>query len=278
MLRVFFTFILATTIAGCSGYSSIKTGDTSTPSGGGGASASDRYQHADDFHPRPIEDIAAIPNAIPLDEPISRMGNPISYQVLGKRYSVLKNADGFEEEGIASWYGMKFHGHKTSNGEVYDVYKMTAAHKNLPLPSYVRVTRTDTGKSVVVRVNDRGPFHPGRIIDLSYAAAVKLGVDKAGTAPVRIKVLKTPLSNNVRWLQVASFTEAESAEQLRSKVSDMTNNKWQVAVWKKEQNGDTLHRVRIGPVDDDDVDRLVNQLARQGYAQPMLLSSHQLAD
>ena len=111
----------------------------------------------------------------------SRYGNPDSYVVRGKRYHTLESSRGYEETGIASWYGRKFHGRRTSSGETYDMYKMTAAHKTLPLPTYVEVTRVDNGSSVVVRVNDRGPFVGDRIIDLSYAAAERLGVRNAGT-------------------------------------------------------------------------------------------------
>src|SRR5690554_5341368 len=101
----------------------------------------------------------------------------------------VTDADGYVQKGTASWYGKKFHGHKTSNGEVYDMYKMTAAHKSLPLPSFARVTNLDNGRSVVVRVNDRGPFHDGRVIDLSYAAAVKLDIHRAGTGRVEVRGL-----------------------------------------------------------------------------------------
>src|SRR5690606_16059471 len=111
------------------------------------------------------------------------------YTVLGRVYRVLATADGYVERGTASWYGQKFHGRQTSSREIYDMCSFSAAHKTLPLPSYVRVTRIDTGATVVVRVNDRGPFHDGRVIDLSYAAAVKIGLDRSGTAPVEVRAL-----------------------------------------------------------------------------------------
>ena len=126
------------------------------------------------------------PAVIPKSEPLSKYGNPASYVVFGKRYYTLKTAAGFKERGIASWYGKKFHGRKTSSGEVYDMYQMTAAHKNLPLPTYVKVKNLNNGRVITVRVNDRGPFHDKRIIDLSYAAANELGILGAGTAPVEI--------------------------------------------------------------------------------------------
>jgi rare lipoprotein A len=133
-----------------------------------------------------IPDVDLIPEPVVIDEPHSRYGNRSPYTVLGKSYRVLDNAQGYDETGMASYYGNKFHGRRTSNLEVYDMYAFTAAHKTLPLPSFARVTNLSNGRSVVVRVNDRGPFHDGRIIDLSYAAAVKLGVDRTGTARVEV--------------------------------------------------------------------------------------------
>ena len=133
-----------------------------------------------------IPDVDQIPEPVVTDEPHSRYGNRSPYSVLGKSYRVRDSAEGYDETGIASYYGNKFHGRRTSNLEVYDMYAFTAAHKTLPLPSFARVTNLGNGRSVVVRVNDRGPFHDGRIIDLSYAAAVKLGVDRSGTARVEV--------------------------------------------------------------------------------------------
>ena len=141
-----------------------------------------------DTVPDDIPDVDAIPEPEVRNEPLARTGNK-SYSVLGKRYQVLDTAADYLEQGGASYYGKKFHGRRTSSGEVYDMYAFTAAHKTLPLPSYARVTNLDNGKSVVVKINDRGPFHPGRIIDLSYAAAVKLGYRERGTARVEVRAL-----------------------------------------------------------------------------------------
>ncbi len=140
---------------------------------------------------RPV-DVSGVPDAVPQEAPRSRYGNPRSYTVLGKTYHVMDDATGFRQRGLASWYGVKFHGRRTSSGEPYDMYAMTAAHKTLPLPTWVKVTNLENGREVVVKVNDRGPFHPGRIIDLSYTAAAKLGVLKKGTAPVEIVALTSP--------------------------------------------------------------------------------------
>lgn len=137
-------------------------------------------------------DLMMIPDAIPIDEPRSRGGNGPVYTVFGETYVVKTSASGYRETGGASWYGQKFHGHLTANGETYDMFAMTAAHKTLPIPSYVRVTHLENGKSVVVRVNDRGPFHSGRIIDLSYAAAARLDMLDSGSAQVMVEVVAPP--------------------------------------------------------------------------------------
>jgi len=134
-------------------------------------------------------DVSAIPDAVPKMEPLSEEGNPESYVQSGKRYWILPNPYNFRETGLASWYGPKFHGKRTSSGEVYDMYKMTAAHKTLPLPTYVRVTNLSNNKSVILKVNDRGPFKDERIIDLSYVAAKKLAITGNGTAQVEVRVI-----------------------------------------------------------------------------------------
>jgi len=136
------------------------------------------------------QDIANTPDAVPKAEPRSPYGNPDSYEVLGQRYEVLQNAHGFRERGYASWYGKKFHGKRTSSGEAYNMFSMTAAHKTLPIPAYARVTNITNGKSVIVKVNDRGPFHSDRIIDLSYAAAVKLDMLGHGSTLVDLEVIE----------------------------------------------------------------------------------------
>jgi len=142
-----------------------------------------------DTVPDEIPDVDAIPEPEVRIEPRARSGNR-GYSVLGKRYSVLDSDRGYVEQGGASYYGKKFHGRRTSSGEVYDMYAFTAAHKTLPLPSYARVTNLDNGKSLVVKINDRGPFHAGRVIDLSYAAAVKLGYRDKGVARVEVRTLQ----------------------------------------------------------------------------------------
>lgn len=143
--------------------------------------------YADDGPPDKVPaDIAAIPDAVPRDEPYHRYANR-PYTVFGRSYAPVVNDDPMQERGLASWYGRMFHGRKTASGEVYDMFAMTAAHKTLPIPSFARVTSLKSGQSIVVRVNDRGPFHEGRVIDLSYAAAVKLGIAGPGSGPVEVE-------------------------------------------------------------------------------------------
>lgn len=142
-----------------------------------------------DSTPDYVPDVDLIPEPEVVAEPRSRVGNRASYSVLGKEYRVLEDASGYVEQGLASYYGSKFHGRRTSNLEVYDMNAFTAAHKTLPLPSFARITNLDNGRSVVVRVNDRGPFHEGRVVDLSYAAAVKLGITQRGTGRVEVRAL-----------------------------------------------------------------------------------------
>lgn len=161
-----------------------------------------------DSTPDHVPDVDAIPEPEVTNEPRSAIGNRPNYSVLGKKYHVLDNPKGYVERGTASYYGQKFHGRRTSNLEVYDMYAFTAAHKTLPLPSFARVTNLDNGKAVIVRVNDRGPFHDGRVIDLSYAAAVKLGITQRGTGRVEVRAL-TPGDDAP---QVAAATPAEPAK------------------------------------------------------------------
>ncbi|MGP9766810.1 septal ring lytic transglycosylase RlpA family protein [Halomonas sp. AOP13-D3-9] len=154
-----------------------------------------RYAMSGDAYPLEPPDVAKVPDAEPRIEQPSRTGNRSTYEVWGKTYHVLPDATGYEKRGTASWYGEKFHGYATSNGEIYDMYKMSAAHRSLPLPTFARVTSLDTGRSVIVRVNDRGPFHSDREIDLSYAAAARLGFLDNGTGSVKVEAI-----NPEQWL------------------------------------------------------------------------------
>ncbi|RDB44421.1 septal ring lytic transglycosylase RlpA family protein [Halomonas sp. DQ26W] len=189
---------LATLLAGCAGGGgSAPSGEretssrtpTAAPAGGG------RYAMSGDAYPENPPDVSEIPDAVPRVEAPSRGGNRPTYEVWGKTYRVLPDASGYARQGTASWYGEKFHGYATSNGEIYDMYKMTAAHRSLPLPTYARVTSLENGRSVIVRVNDRGPFHNDREIDLSYAAAARLDILDRGTGRVKVEAIDPE-----RWL------------------------------------------------------------------------------
>lgn len=196
-----------------------------------------------------------------------KRGNGPVYTVWGKSYRVMDSAEGFWQEGKASWYGTKFHGRETSSGEVFDIYKLTAAHKHLPLPSYVRVTNLDNGKQTVVRVNDRGPFHDDRIIDLSYAAAVKLGFHDKGTSPVRIEVLSPNAGPSAYMVQAGAFTELERADRSHRELQALTG--FSGVVVKIPTDG--FYRVRLGPVPADQVPRLKAILQAADYGKPKLI-------
>ncbi|MGO2241971.1 MAG: septal ring lytic transglycosylase RlpA family protein [Halomonas sp.] len=157
--------------------------------------AGGRYALTGDAYPVEPPDVTKVPDAEPRIEQPSAGGNRSTYEVWGKTYHVLPDATGYERRGTASWYGEKFHGYATSNGEIYDMYKMSAAHRSLPLPTYARVTSLDSGQSIIVRVNDRGPFHSDREIDLSYAAAARLGFLDNGTGPVKVEAI-----DSERWV------------------------------------------------------------------------------
>jgi len=252
---------------------------TSTPSS--------RYAIAQDRAPEHDIDARHIPDAVPKREPRSRHGNPASYVVLGKRYHVMASANGFVERGIASWYGKKFHGHSTSSGEPFNMYAMTAAHTRLPLPTYVRVTNLKNHLSVVVRVNDRGPFHANRIIDLSYAAAKKLGITAAGIGMVEIRAIDAanpgtspPVSSGNKpvrhrstvaeseinlYLQLGAFASQQNAQSLQARLQRQFHTLKVSAAYHPAQR---LYRVRIGPLSSvAEADRLSQSLAEHGYPQ-----------
>jgi len=208
---------------------------------------------------RPV-DLSHVEDATPAPVVRTRAGNAKVYSVLGKTYQILDESHGYRERGMASWYGTKFHGRRTANGEVYDMYAMTGAHKTLPIPSYVRVTNVNNGRSVVVRINDRGPFHDNRILDLSYAAAHKLGVDVAGVALVEVedvtpvpgktfvevpdnKAIGSVADARELYLQIGAFQQRQSAISLQSKVTGLFSEAVNIT-----EGTDSLHRVIIGPI------------------------------
>lgn len=245
-------------------------------------SRSGGYFEDDGPEARPPVDIAAIPDAVPKPEPAAISGNK-PYAVYGKTYTPLLDITGYRERGIASWYGKKFHGKRTSSGEPYDMYAMTAAHKTLPLPSYVRVRNLQNGRAITVRVNDRGPFLHDRLIDLSYAGAAKLGILGTGTGIVEVEAILSeestvqvaqsqkpvieiipsalaaenlprpvPISSPKLYLQVGAFSQWDNATNLRVRLQRETERPIfiQSALVPNERAPDAvrLYRVRIGPL------------------------------
>jgi rare lipoprotein A len=227
---------------------------------------------------RPMDpDEISVPE--PRPEPRARYGNHSPYTVNGKTYQVRASASGYRERGRASWYGSKFHGRNTSSGEPFDMYKVSAAHKSLPLPSWVEVTNLDNNRKLVVRVNDRGPFKEGRIIDLSYAAAVKLGVLDAGTAPVEVraidfgaetaKIAARPVSVPVE-IQVGAFGRREAANRVARQLAEAGIDN--VRVRGARVNRDRVWRVRIGPVWEAALaQRLVERTLELGLEAPVFV-------
>jgi rare lipoprotein A len=211
----------------------------------------------------------------------SKSGNPSSYVVAGRRYYVLDSAEGFRQRGIASWYGKKFHGRKTSSGEVYDMYAMTAAHKTLPIPVYVRVKNLSNGRSIIVKVNDRGPFIEGRIIDLSYTAAEKLDITGQGTARVEIATLRAGQNNTemvIRsiplpdetvegvplFIQIGSFGVELNAMNLVAELKGA--NEQAVLISELETSSGLFFRVRLGPLYDiDEANAIIRRLKGKGF-------------
>lgn len=195
-------------------------------------------------------DVSKIPNPTPHHEPKSRYGNMSTYTVRGKQYHVLPSAHGFHQRGTASWYGTKFNGQLTSSREPYDMWAMTAASRTLPLPTYVRVTNLENHRQIIVRVNDRGPFHSDRILDLSYAAAKKLGMMAKGTATVEVAAIEpethpiTASDPHRHYLQVGIFKSYPNAQTLRHQLLQYTNKS--IVIYPKTTQT-PYYRVLVGP-------------------------------
>lgn len=259
------------------------------------ACASGGGYHAGDGPPKGEFNVASVQEPVPRHEPISRYGNPESYRVNGRTYFVRASRYGYKQRGIASWYGTKFHGRRTSSGEPYNMYAMTAAHTTLPLPTYVQVTNLENGRKVVVKVNDRGPFHSNRIIDLSYAAARKLGIAANGTGLVEVESInpdhwRRPQARQrpyalqafeedepteaepatVRlFLQVGAFSERANAHQLRRRLAELALQTPIRTLYSAEHD---LYRVRIGPVDSvEQADRLARMVTDKGFDTPHIV-------
>ena len=207
--------------------------------------------------PPPPPGVTTTPDAVPRAEPRSAHGNPPFYEVLGQRYHVLATADGYLERGVASWYGPAFHGGNTSSGEPYDMYAMTAAHKTLPLPCYARVTNLRNGRSVVVRINDRGPFVANRLIDLSYSAAARLDMLREGTTLVEVRALSPGVPDELTrtsaqpppalYVQAGAFADQQNAQRLLARLQAAGLERAFIAL--PQLSGAHLYRVRLGPVE-----------------------------
>jgi len=215
---------------------------------------------------------------VPRAEPRASYGNHSPYEVFGQTYHVLPTASGYSETGYASWYGSKFHGRPTSSGEPYDMYRVSAAHRTLPLPTFARVTNLENGKTITVRINDRGPFHPDRIIDLSYAAALKLGVVESGTAQVRVETIDTGdedtrvVSNNPHnlpvHLQVGAFRDRSRAEEIGDRLERARLGP--VRVQRSGRGSSRVWRVRLGPIRDADRAReMFERIVELGLDRPV---------
>lgn len=294
MLKVPQNWILAVTM------SALLTGCASTS----GPDHSSRYSLKQDRAPAAGFDASVLTDAVPKYEQPRTAGNMSSYQVWGKTYQVMDSNEGYVARGTASWYGEKFHGHKTSNGEVFDMYAMSAAHKSLRIPGYARVTNLDNGQSVIVRVNDRGPFHGDRLIDLSYAAAKKLGYQSRGTAQVEVAaitvrpdgsmflagkplepagtarnpVLASEDQDQVRtssaralFVQLGAFSSRDPAEAMLARARKTLEDP--VRVREVTTDSGRLHRVQVGPFPNEEEARYAqNLLQSRGFGQPIVLT------
>ena len=261
------------------------------------------HSYHDGAPPAPV-DLNKIPEAVPKFEPLARYGNPPTYTVLGQKYGLLPSRAGYVERGVASWYGTKFHGKLTSNREPYDMYSFTAAHKTLPIPTYARVTNLANQKSIVVRINDRGPFVGDRIIDLSYVAALKLGMQQQGTAQVEVVTitpdeitpavtlalndgslrytpgstsginaqlnstqLQIPGEPQLLLLQCGAFGDFSNANALKVALLDAGFSDARVV-----SGQDQLNRVVLGPLNGRaDADSMSQKLKASGFATPKVI-------
>jgi len=262
------------------------------------SSSNGRYKMAQDTAPTRLPTPSELRDPIPRPEPLSRQGNA-SYELFGQTYHIMGDVKDYQAEGMASWYGRKFHGHLTSNGEYYDMFSMSAAHKTLPLPTYLRVTNLANDKSVIVRVNDRGPFHGDRIIDLSYSAAYKIGMLETGTARVRVEAVQAPMvltaaaesaapeskpepepqpesaTTAVMIPPVSPSTAAEPATEYFVQVMSSSNQQrlqqeadalsqlFQFPATTHENNG--LYRLVVGPFPTQRTTEVLQQLRENGY-------------
>lgn len=273
-----------------------KTARTTPPANAG------RYEMEVDSPLLEQFDLSIVKPVVPRPEVRTIAGNKSPYTVNGKTYRVLRDEAGYSTTGTASWYGRKFHGHRTSNGEVYDMFQLSAAHTTLPIPSYIQVTNLDNGKSIIARVNDRGPFHQGRVVDLSYAGAVMLGYAGQGTARVKVEAIvpsdfssaqpvqapvvrstvtdtsasqalpverpKIAADEGKEFLQVGAFSSLDAARKLMARLNTFMAHPVSIQS-DTAQNGNVLHKVRIGPLSDAlSAQEIINGVQSAGLGTP----------
>ena len=291
--RVLVPLLAAAALAGCAGRKAVRPGEPAPQHHGWffhhdntSLPQDERYRSRNDSTPAgpPPAFIYTMPEPVPKAEPRSPYGNKSPYTVNGQSYRVLPSARGYDQRGIASYYGDKFNGYKTSNFEVYDMYKFSAASPVLPLPSYARVTNLANGKSVNVRVNDRGPFLENRIIDLSYAAAVRIGIWPKGSGLVEVQgidpsapggeppplpaVTSTTKSPGI-YLQVGAFSDPANAERVAAQLRKA--NFAPVQVESIQVDGRTVRRVRVGPLGSvDRADQVTQSIENMGLPRPQV--------
>ena len=250
----------------------LATACSSTPlSRGAGGSPGDAEQDAAPvLTPAELTQLAALPNPAVERLPLSRFGNRPTYIVWGKQYEVMQSVEPYAEEGFASWYGTKFHQRRTSSGEPFDMYALTAAHRSLPIPAYARVTNLENGLETIVKVNDRGPFHEDRLIDLSFAAAVKLGFHEQGTARVRVETITVPADEPqpIFVIEAGQFERLNQAEAVQLQVAALTDTLVQIV--SADNNS---FRLRLGPIEKaTEVERLRALLQAIDLGLPALLT------
>lgn len=251
-----------------------------------------RYSINQDRAPSAPLDLSKVREVVPVPLNRTMAGNRSPYRVNGRTYHVLQTEEGFQQTGLASWYGEKFHGHDTSNGEVFDMYQVSAAHISLPIPSFARVTNLENQRSIIVRVNDRGPFHNERIIDLSYAAAYKLGFSDKGTALVHVESIVAGQENVIlagnsassapltvasaaggsRYLQAGAFSDLNAAQRLSDRLRGLTGMPVIIRSVSGQNANQQLHRVRVGPISDSrEIERISELMQSANLGQPYVV-------